>query len=90
MYFGYFGLFISLCNLLVSFCPKNIEAVFSSLFFAVENCSYIWSIFLSGIILKVLDFDFEKDKNDLYYLFGINTIMISISFFIIKKLHIPT
>ena len=51
MYFSYYGLFISLSNILLSYCPKNIEGIFSSIFFSIEVLNYIFSIFFTGILL---------------------------------------
>ena len=90
LFFSYFGLFICLSNILLSFSPKSIESVFSSIFISFEILNYNSSLLTSSILLTIFDVDIKKGKIfNLNYIFLINILMIIFGFYYINWLKIP-
>lgn len=87
--FSYFGVFICTLTILLSYCPKSIEAIFSSIFFTIEIFCYIFSLFVTYILMKIFDADIYKKKKNLNFIFGLNFLMILSSFCFIYKILIP-
>ena len=85
LFFSYFGLFICLSNILLSFSPKSIESVFSSIFISFEILNYNSSLLTSSILLTIFDVDIKKGKIfNLNYIFLINILMIIFGFYYIN------
>ena len=83
-FFSYFGLFICISNILISFSPKSIESVFSSLFISFEILNYNLSLLFSSILLTAFDIDIKNGKTfNLNYVFLINILMIIFGFYFI-------
>ena len=59
--FSYFGIIVFIITILLSFAPKSIEAIFSSLFFTLEIIMYVSSVFFSYILMEVLKIDGYKN-----------------------------
>lgn len=61
-FLSYFGVYISPLTVLLSYCPKSIEGIFSSIFFAIEIFCYVFSLFYTFILMKIFDADIFQKK----------------------------
>ena len=89
VYFSYFGIFICLSTILMSFAPKKVEGIFSSMFFTLEIAAFVFSAFISGLLVWIFDMNFNKNFELFNIIFVINIIMISMGFYFIFILVIP-
>ena len=89
-YLGLESIIIVLFNIYITFCPKDIEGTFSTFFFSISEFSHEIGTVLEDFILYIFDISSETNYDNIFWLIFFNILVLSIGFFWIYKLIIPT